>query len=65
MMHGMQGDREQALGLPISPLMDRDQAGAMTRSQVLSALPAAPASSKAQHPCHASFLNRNYIDHGD
>ncbi|DBA66901.1 TPA: hypothetical protein ACH3X2_002024 [Trebouxia sp. C0005] len=51
-----QGDRERALGLPISPLMNRDQAGGMTRSQVLSALPGAPASTKAQHPCHASFL---------
>lgn len=29
-----QGDREQALGLPISPLMDREQQGSMTRSQM-------------------------------
>ena len=32
--HSVQGDKERALGLPISPLMDRDQPGAMTRSQV-------------------------------
>ncbi|KAL3135613.1 3',5'-cyclic-nucleotide phosphodiesterase pde1 [Trebouxia sp. C0009 RCD-2024] len=28
-----QGDKERELGLPISPLMDRDQKGGMTRSQ--------------------------------
>ena len=32
--HSVQGDKERALGLPVSPLMDRDQAGALTRSQV-------------------------------
>jgi hypothetical protein len=53
----MQGDRERALGLPISPLMDRDQAGGMTQSQVLSALPEAPASSKdSTHAMQASKL---------
>ena len=30
----MQGDRERALKLPVSPLMDRTQQGGMTRSQV-------------------------------
>ena len=30
----MQGDKEQALHLPVSPLMDRSQQGGMTRSQV-------------------------------
>ena len=31
----MQGDKEQALSLPISPLMDRAHQGGMTRSQVI------------------------------
>lgn len=31
--HGVQGDQEKAIGLPVSPLMDRDTKGGMTRSQ--------------------------------
>lgn len=31
---GMQGDKEKASGLTVSPLMDREHAGGMTRSQV-------------------------------
>ena len=30
----VQGDKERAYGLPVSPLMDRTQTGGMTRSQV-------------------------------
>ena len=30
----MQGDKEKACGLPVSPLMDRSQQGGMTRSQL-------------------------------
>lgn len=31
-----QGDQEKAKGLLVSPLMDREQAGGMVRSQVMS-----------------------------
>ena len=30
----VQGDKERELGMPISPLMNREHKGAMTRSQV-------------------------------
>ena len=30
----MQGDKEKAVGLPVSPLMDRALQGGMTRSQL-------------------------------
>lgn len=35
----VQGDKEKAAGLPVSPLMDRSMKGGMTRSQVCSATP--------------------------
>ncbi len=42
-----QGDKEKELGLPVSPLMDRQQTGGMTRSQVWQ--------------CDLFFLSRQYI----
>ncbi len=33
-MLALKGDKERAVGLPVSPLMDRNQTGGMTRSQV-------------------------------
>ena len=33
----VQGDKEKAVGLPVSPLMDRSMKGGMTRSQVCTA----------------------------
>lgn len=33
----VQGDKEKAAGLPVSPLMDRSMKGGMTRSQVCTA----------------------------
>ena len=40
----LQGDKERAVGLAVSPLMDRSQQGGMTRSQVrtLHAITAVP-----------------------
>ena len=57
-----QGDQEKALGLPVSPLMDREQAGGMTRSQVSAEL-AAPAATQfratVQKSKHCAVLVKN------